>query len=349
MKHLYLILTLLVLGRPAVLRAQTILMSAGTATSTSTGCAGTVYDAGGTINGYGASQNSTLTLRPTAATGRVSLNFTLFQTEKDYDFLEIYDGISTSTPLLARLSGLEGLNQTYTATNVLGALTLRFTSDASVERAGFAATLSCVPVPASTYTGNVGVGTTQPLEKLQVAGTIYSSQGGVRFPDGSLQNTAALTQQLSLQGSTLSLTDGGSVVLPGDNLGNHTATQNLRLNGRWLSNDGGNEGLRVSNNGNVGIGTASPQTRLHVNGSVRQDTYSSNLVSIPAGAIGTFDWTHNLGYQPTLMIVVDQTGGGGGEYVSHSYEHLSNNITRFYVRNARSSASSFRLHWIRVN
>lgn len=346
MKHLTLILALLL---PGALRAQTLLMPAGTATATSTGCAGTLYDHGGSTNNYTVGQNSTLTLRPTDATGRIRLNINEFQTENDYDFLEIYDGINTSTPLLARLSGLAGLNQTYTATNVFGALTLRFISDASAQYPGFAATISCVPVPASAYTGNVGVGTTQPLEKLQVAGTIYSSQGGVRFPDGTLQNTAALTQQLSLQGTTLSLTNGGSVTLPGDNLGNHTATQNLRLNGRWLSNDGGNEGLRVSNNGNVGIGTASPQTRLHVNGSVRQDTYSSNSVSVPAGAIGTFDWTHNLGYQPTLMIVVDQTGGGGGEYVSHSYEHLSNNITRFYVRNARSSASSFRLHWIRVN
>lgn len=39
----------------------------------------------------------------------------------------------------------------------------------------------------------------------------------------------------------------------GDNLGNHTATQNIRLNGKWLSNDGGNEGIQIDNSGNVSI------------------------------------------------------------------------------------------------
>jgi hypothetical protein len=37
----------------------------------------------------------------------------------------------------------------------------------------------------------------------------------------------------------------------GDNLGNHTATQNLNLNNKWLSNDGSNEGIKVDNSGNV--------------------------------------------------------------------------------------------------
>ncbi len=40
----------------------------------------------------------------------------------------------------------------------------------------------------------------------------------------------------------------------GDNLGNHEATQNLQLKNQYLSNDGGNEGIRINNDGNVGIG-----------------------------------------------------------------------------------------------
>ena len=44
----------------------------------------------------------------------------------------------------------------------------------------------------------------------------------------------------------------------GDNLGNHIATQNIQLNGNWLSNDGDNEGLYIDDDGNVGIGTTSP-------------------------------------------------------------------------------------------
>ena len=69
-----------------------------------------------------------------------------------------------------------------------------------------------------TGNGNVGVGTTNPQEKLEVAGTIRSTSGGFKFPDGSIQTTAAT----------------GNV--SGDNLGNHTATQDLNLNGYNLIN-----------------------------------------------------------------------------------------------------------------
>jgi hypothetical protein len=39
--------------------------------------------------------------------------------------------------------------------------------------------------------GNVGVGTASPGEKLTVAGTVHSTSGGYKFPDGTTQTTAA--------------------------------------------------------------------------------------------------------------------------------------------------------------
>ena len=39
--------------------------------------------------------------------------------------------------------------------------------------------------------GNVGIGTASPGQKLSVAGTIESTSGGFKFPDGSTQITAA--------------------------------------------------------------------------------------------------------------------------------------------------------------
>ncbi|MCB0646971.1 MAG: type VI secretion system tube protein Hcp [Saprospiraceae bacterium] len=38
---------------------------------------------------------------------------------------------------------------------------------------------------------NVGIGTSDPSEKLQVNGMIYTSQGGIKFPDNTVQTTAA--------------------------------------------------------------------------------------------------------------------------------------------------------------
>lgn len=45
----------------------------------------------------------------------------------------------------------------------------------------------------ATSTVNVGIGVTNPAARLHVAGTIYSSSGGFKFPDGSIQLTAAGT------------------------------------------------------------------------------------------------------------------------------------------------------------
>jgi hypothetical protein len=55
-------------------------------------------------------------------------------------------------------------------------------------------------------TGNVGVGTNNPLYTLDVAGTVRSSAGGFRFPDGTLQTTAATGTA-----SSLTLTQGAIV------------------------------------------------------------------------------------------------------------------------------------------
>ncbi len=75
----------------------------------------------------------------------------------------------------------------------------------------------------------------------------------------------------------------------GDNLGDHTATQNLRLNGNWLSGDGGNEGVYVDNTGNVGIGTTSPASLLHILGNSNVAMVLQNPI-FPSGlqAVGIY-------------------------------------------------------------
>lgn len=65
-----------------------------------------------------------------------------------------------------------------------------------------------------------------------------------------------------------------------DLYGSNSMMGNIKLNGYWLSNDGGNEGIFVSTTGNVGIGTTSPAGKLDIAGS------SANLVFSTAVGAG---------------------------------------------------------------
>ncbi|MCI5056877.1 MAG: hypothetical protein MRY83_12255, partial [Flavobacteriales bacterium] len=71
-------------------------------------------------------------------------------------------------------------------------------------------------------------------------------------------------------GTGIGFTFGGSNDLTidasgaGDDLGDHIATSNIQLNGKWLSGDGGDEGVFVDGNGNVGIGDGTPDYKLDI-------------------------------------------------------------------------------------
>lgn len=87
--------------------------------------------------------------------------------------------------------------------------------------------------------GNLGVGITTPSSKLTVAGTIESTTGGIKFPNGTTQITAAVTSETDPQVGTLTngkwcTSDGSAVHCTSDAPGGgavslyggiHTSTQ----------------------------------------------------------------------------------------------------------------------------
>jgi PKD repeat protein len=97
-------------------------------------CNGTLYDDGGPNSNYSSNKNYTLVIQPTGATA-VNMVFSQWGLESGYDFLNIYDGTSASAPLMGRYSA----TTPGTVNANSGAMTLVFTSDASVSGIGWKA------------------------------------------------------------------------------------------------------------------------------------------------------------------------------------------------------------------
>jgi hypothetical protein len=116
-----------------------------------------------------------------------------------------------------------------------------------------------------------------------------------------------------------------------DNLGNHTATANILLNGNYLSNDGGSEGIRVDNSGNVGIGTNTPTSKLNIaGGGVRIASGMSNASTRPSvntSTIGNYEIRGVGGGSPQIDGQDDGflrlSAGGGTSAVQQSSIDLS--------------------------
>ena len=136
-------------------------------TQTLNDCQGVLFDTGGP-NNYGNNINSTTTIAPTGAS-KITLHFSLFDFESNYDYLKIYDGNNTSAPLIGIYDGNTLPNGGTIIANS-GAVTLVQTSDVAVTKAGFVTTWQC------TYTNS------SPISDFSVDDT-NSCSGTIQFND----------------------------------------------------------------------------------------------------------------------------------------------------------------------
>jgi len=105
------------------------------------------YDSGGPSLGYSNKQDYTLILKPKYAGSKLKIDFLEFNVETEenctYDWLNIYDGSSTSNSIVGTYCGTT-LPESYKATNSEGALTFVFHSDESTTRNGWKAIVKSV-------------------------------------------------------------------------------------------------------------------------------------------------------------------------------------------------------------
>lgn len=114
--------------------------------TTYTAASGSFYDSGGLAGNYGNDERKLWLFTKPGATN-ITLNFTSFNTEANYDYLFIYDGGSINSSLIGKYSGTVNPGP-LTSTN--DSLLVEFRSDCATIASGWVA----------SYTTNVGVTST---------------------------------------------------------------------------------------------------------------------------------------------------------------------------------------------
>ncbi|HWS99105.1 MAG TPA: hypothetical protein VN256_02460, partial [Pyrinomonadaceae bacterium] len=113
-----------------------------------------------------------------------------------------------------------------------------------------------------TPEGRVGIGTANPQATLDVAGTI-SARDGIRFGDGSVLTSANALKGTNSVGLVAAAPVGGTEA----NISGSGTTGRIV---KWNNGPTGVAGdsIMTEANGHIGIGTAAPNSELHVMGSV---------------------------------------------------------------------------------
>ncbi len=111
--------------------------------NTLTATSGTFYDSGGPTGNYLDDERYSVLIQPPGATN-VTLNFTAFDLELNWDYMYIYDGASTSDPLIGRFTGTSSPGL---VSSTGGSLLIDFRSDCNTTATGWIANYNSNAVP----------------------------------------------------------------------------------------------------------------------------------------------------------------------------------------------------------
>ena len=151
---------------------------------------------------------------------------------------------------------------------------------------------------------NVGIGTTSPSALLEVEGS-NDTGDGIRV--GTSSNSSTGSSTIALQTN-----DADRVAIKGtreSSTGGKLTFETKDVGGSLT------EKMVIKNDGNVGIGTTSPSTSLHVVGTITADTHftssDSNATLSTSGSGGTIRFRPNGSSSTTGQVTVESSGNVG--------------------------------------
>ena len=199
---------------------------------------------------------------------------------------------------------------------------LRISSGTKIHLYGGTTNGTSSPHLTVSNNGNVGIGTTSPIEKLDVSG--YQ---GISVNANYAHMGSTVSGAMAIFGHNIK-SDSGTNIIKSANNGYHSsmikmyynegitfhATAGTQSAGADFYNISGttNELMRLTNDGNVGIGETNPSHRLHINGGSNDE--ARVRVSNTAGGQASLDLNNSEGYFRTYTDageyrIYDQTDG----------------------------------------
>jgi hypothetical protein len=158
-------------------------------------CNDTITDHSVLGSNYENNSSGILTINPPTGQ-RVKVSFLTFDTEANNDYLDVYDGISTSATRIGRFSG-NTLPVDIVSTNATGSLTFSFVTNGTVTRSGISFKTICEQF------NNLNMPVTGNQVVKTCAGVVYDNGGA----NGSFSNNAngSVTIVPNVEGKYISL------------------------------------------------------------------------------------------------------------------------------------------------
>jgi Chaperone of endosialidase len=178
--------------------------------------------------------------------------------------------------------------------------------------------------------GNVGIGTITPAYKFDVSGDIRAS--------GQIMSTSANSFRM-VQGNYGSFfrNDGADLYMmstaSGDQYGNWNSLRPFRFNFTSGTTFIGDSAICAQNNGNVGIGTLTPGTKLDVEGDVNVGKTSANYAITSIGQLSL--WANKSGQGNfTNMFYAVGSNNSLGDHIWYTKGNFTSGTERMRITDA---------------